>query len=254
MLKKLEELREELKNLAYTNTAFSEAKRDDLRLETGSNLTNPNTEILKFLLPKITACRRLLAEKIGYIVPIIRVCDNVSLNPNEYILYAHEIKIANGNFYTEKYMVSEKDFEKAEKVFNNIEKIEDIDPLTQEKVYWINKTDFVKYFSGITAKMPVDILVEHIKKALIENADKIITLKEIEKYSKFVSDNYSKSLAKEIAVIGCLKIKFILSELIKKGFSIKDIGYVYEQILSENNSNDSKEILLAKIEKDLQNI
>ena len=72
---------------------------DNIRLELGygllSLINNPSE---RRLTEQIKALRRQLASEMGFIMPAVRIQDNLQLPPNNYILRVKEIEAGNGNF------------------------------------------------------------------------------------------------------------------------------------------------------------
>ena len=98
--------------------------------------------------------------------------------------------------------------------------------------------------------MPADVFIMYLKKVVIENADKILSLKDTYNYITTVKDNYSDKIAEKISnEVDIADIQYILSNLIKKNISVKNIGYIFEQIYKLNRNNFTNDKIVCEISK-----
>ena len=72
-------------------------KVDDIELEFGYGLI-PLADVDQGgdLLDRIVMIRRQIAMELGLVVPIVRLRDNIQLNPNEYVIKIKGVKVAKG--------------------------------------------------------------------------------------------------------------------------------------------------------------
>lgn len=76
---------------------------DPIELELGYNLI-PLVE-KGDLINRIRAMRRQIAQDLGFIVPPVRVRDNLSLEPNKYRILLYGTEVAEGEVYVDMYLV-----------------------------------------------------------------------------------------------------------------------------------------------------
>ncbi len=240
---KLKKSQKELIELASTDK-FYNLNCDEINIEVGKNIINL---AITMILPKIISLRTLLAEEKGYIIPKVTVKDNVNLEENTYNVYLHGIKAGSGKIFIDRYMIFEDEI-KGEVNIDDIDKIEET--LFDKKVYWIKKYDIIQKLNQTKFLMPADVFIMYLKKVVIENADKILSLKDTYNYITTVKDNYSDKIAEKISnEVDIADIQYILSNLIKKNISVKNIGYIFEQIYKLNRNNFTNDKIVCEISK-----
>src|SRR5690606_16815276 len=75
-------------------------KVDEIELELGYGLI-PLADVNQGgdLLDRIVMIRRQIAMELGLVVPIVRLRDNIQLNPNEYIIKIKGVEVSRGEVY-----------------------------------------------------------------------------------------------------------------------------------------------------------
>ncbi len=56
--------------------------------------------------------RRQIAMELGLVVPIVRLRDNIQLNPNEYIIKIKGVQISKGEVFFRSYLAMDLELEK----------------------------------------------------------------------------------------------------------------------------------------------
>src|SRR5690606_11523815 len=99
-------------------------KVDDIELEFGYGLI-PLADVEQGgdLLDRIVMIRRQIAMELGLVVPIVRLRDNIQLNPNEYTIKIKGVKVAKGEVYFDHYLAMDPGTAEGE-----IEGIETVEP------------------------------------------------------------------------------------------------------------------------------
>lgn len=81
---------------------------DELRLELGYGLLPMMNEAGgegDKLTEQIKALRRQLAAEMGFVMPAVRILDNVQLAANDYVIKVKEIEAGRGTLYSGQFMV-----------------------------------------------------------------------------------------------------------------------------------------------------
>lgn len=246
-MKQLEELQGELRNLVNPDRFLDKLSFDDISLEFGIKLLQICDPGIKGdVLPKIAALRQKVTDEYGYIIPSIRILDNQSIDDYKYNIYAQGINIASGYVYPDRYMIDEE--QEKLNCIADVDTIDDVNPLTQKKVTWISKQDIIKISGNVKFLTATEVLISHFKEVAIQNADKILTIKNTYKYIDFVKKNYSEDIVNNLLeVIDVAEIKYVLSNLIKDRVSIQNIGYIFELIYYFARFDKQNQIISEKI-------
>lgn len=246
-MKQLEEIQGEFRNLVNPDRFLDKLSFDDISLEFGIKLLQIcDPDIKGDVLPKIAALRQKVTDEYGYIIPSIRIWDNQSIDDYKYNIYAQGINIANGYVYPDRYMIDEE--QEKLNCMADIDTIDDVNPLTQKKVTWISKQDIIKISGNVKFLTATEVLISHFKEVAIQNADKILTIKNTYKYIDFVKKNYSEDIVhKLLEVVDAAEIKCVLSNLIKDKISIQNIGYIFELIYLFAKTDKQNQTISEKI-------
>jgi len=86
------------------------------------------------LLDRVVMIRRQLALELGMIVPIIRLRDNIQLNPNEYVIKIKGVEVAGGELMLDHYLAMSPGF-----VEEEIEGIKTTEPAFGLPAVWITE-------------------------------------------------------------------------------------------------------------------
>ena len=86
------------------------------------------------LLDRIVMIRRQIAMELGLVVPIVRLRDNIQLNPNEYIIKIKGVKVSKGEVYFDHYLAMDSGVGEG-----NIEGIDTIEPAFGLPAKWITE-------------------------------------------------------------------------------------------------------------------
>ncbi len=112
-------------------------KVDDIELEFGYGLI-PLADVNQGgdLLDRIVMIRRQIAMELGLIVPIVRLRDNIQLNPNEYIIKIKGVQVAQGEVLFDHYLAMDPGTGEGE-----IEGIDTIEPAFGLPAKWITEKE-----------------------------------------------------------------------------------------------------------------
>lgn len=228
-LSDLDNIKSQMQDLVDPNNQFGRLGIDILEIQVGHGLlciADPDRG--GTLLAKTDVLRQELTDKLGYIIPSIRIRDCVSLDLNEYTILIRGNVVASGFVYPDKYMVLADEWDsKVGKVPENV--IYGVDPTYEVQCYWLNKEDVEKH-TNISAIIPEDVIKTHLEAIVIKYVDSILTGTDIKKYLILVNSQEETLMETILQRIELEDIRRIFASLIREQVSIKDIIFVLTRL------------------------
>ncbi|HHW47821.1 MAG TPA: flagellar biosynthesis protein FlhA [Clostridiaceae bacterium] len=179
------------------------------------------------LLDRVVMIRRQLALELGMIVPIIRLRDNIQLNPNEYIIKIKGVEVSKGELMPDHYLAMNPGL-----VEEEIDGIKTVEPAFGLPAIWINETQRDKAeMYGYTVVDPPSIIATHLTEILKKFAHELMGRQEVQTLIDNVKQNYPaivEELVPKVMTVG--EIQKVLANLLKEGVSIRDMVTILETL------------------------
>lgn len=230
LMNKLEDVRDEMINLAGTKRMYERFDVDLIRLEVSTPLIKPIADPDEggLLLPKVIALRERITDKLGFVIPNIRIVDRTDLKDYEYRILFREILIDNGFVYPSHVMVKKLDFDNLnlELPRNYMEFTNAIHPIEKDEVYWFKEKDIEK--QNINKLNAVDVIIKHIELLAIEHSDELMTQSDVTQLMDVVKKTNPELTEHILDFLAMADLKKIFTNLIKEKISIEDIAYIFE--------------------------
>ncbi len=192
---------------------------------------------------RIGALRRKFAQQLGFIIPMVRIRDNISLEPNAYEIRLYDHVIAKGTLEPDRFLAM--DSGTVEKPVKGI--------ATKEPVYglpaiWITEQNKeAAEFNGYTVIDPESVLITHLSETIARNAHELLTREDVQTLVDRLRQS-QPSLVGEV-VGECISIGMlqrVLQNLLKENISIRDMPMILET-LGENASKTKSHVLLTEL-------
>jgi flagellar biosynthesis protein FlhA len=203
-------------------------KIDNVRLELGYALlpmiNNPHGPKLT---DQIKALRRALAGEMGFVMPSVRIQDNMQLPANSYIVYVKEVEAGRGELRPNMLMVMDP---RGEDITLPGEKTKE--PTFGLPAVWIEPGGREEaLFRGYTVVDPSTIITTHLTEVIKDYMPDLLTYAETQKLLDEVDKENQKLIAdmvpSQISVGG---IQRVLQNLLQERVSIRDLGSILEGI------------------------
>ena len=205
-------------------------KMDDLRVELGYGLLpliNDNGKGGEKLSDQIKALRRQIASDLGYIMPPVRLLDNVQLGANEYVIKIKEVDAGKGTLFPGQYMVMDPMGGKV-----TIPGTQTTEPTFGLPATWVDgRLREEAAIRGYTVVDPATVLSTHLSETLKTNVSELLSYADVKKLLSEVPSDQAKLIDEivpsQITVSG---IQRILQLLLAERVSIRDLGTILEGI------------------------
>ena len=203
-------------------------KIDNVRLELGYALlpmiNNPHGLTLT---DQIKALRRALAGEMGFVMPSVRIQDNMQLPANSYVIYVKEVEAGRGELRPNMLMVMDP---RGEDITLPGEKTKE--PTFGLPAVWIEPGGREEaLFRGYTVVDPSTIITTHLTEVIKDYMPDLLTYAETQKLLDEMDKENQKLIADIIpSQISLGGVQRVLQNLLQERVSIRDLGAVLEGI------------------------
>ena len=203
-------------------------KMDDLRVELGYGLLPLiNSEEEDKLTDQIKALRRQLARDMGFVMPSVRILDNVQLEPNHYAIKIKEVMSGEGDLQVDQFMVMDPSGGQVDLPGTQM-----IEPTFGLPATWIDASlrDEAS-FKGYTVVDPATVLSTHLTEILKTNMSELLSYAEVQKLLDELSDVHQKLIEDIVpSQINVTGIQRVLQSLLSERVSIRDLPTILEGV------------------------
>ena len=204
-------------------------KIDDLKIELGYALLPlvNSPDGTDRLTEQIKALRRSLAVEMGFVMPAVRILDNVQLEANTYVIKIKEVEAGSGRIWPGQYMVMDPTGAQV-----NLPGIHTTEPTFGLPATWVDAS--LKEEASLKSHTVVDaatVLSTHLTELLKNNVSELLSYSEVQKLIKELPKEQGE-LIKDIAPaqITMSGIQRVLQLLLAERVSIRDLSTILEGI------------------------
>lgn len=203
-------------------------KVDAIRLEIGYGLLPLiNDEANRKITDQIKALRRALAAELGFVMPSIRIQDNMQLDANEYNIYIKEVRCGKGELRPTQLLIMDP---RGEKITLPGEETQE--PTFGLQAMWISPSYREEaMFRGYTVVDPATVVTTHITELVKENMPELLSYAETQKLLDDLDKEHHK-LVKDLipSKISLAAVQRVLKNLLQERVSIRDLPTILEGI------------------------
>ncbi|MBP7347563.1 MAG: flagellar biosynthesis protein FlhA [Butyrivibrio sp.] len=201
------------------------------------------------LLDRVVMIRRQIALELGTVVPIIRLRDNIQLNPNQYIIKIKGIQISEGEILFDHYMAMNPGH-----VEDEITGIPTFEPSFHLPAIWITESQRERAESfGYTVVDPPSIIATHLTEIIREHIAELLTRQDIQNLVNNLKEN-NQALVDELVpkLMSLGEIEKVLQNLLKEGISIRDLVTIFETLADYAPTTHDTDILTEYVRQSLK--
>ena len=179
------------------------------------------------LFDRLVMIRRQCALELGIIVPMIRLRDNIQLQPNEYIIKIKGVEVAGGSVLFDHYLAMNPGNADGE-----LSGIDTVEPSFGLPAKWIDSKEREKAeIYGYTVVDPPSIIATHLTEIIKRYAHELIGRQDV----KMLIDNLKEtqpSLVDEVtpALLSLGEIQKVLANLLRESVSIRNFATIVEAL------------------------
>ena len=201
------------------------------------------------LLDRVVMIRRQIALELGTVVPIIRLRDNIQLNPNQYIIKIKGIQVSEGEILFDHYMAMNPGY-----VEEEITGIPTFEPSFHLPAIWITEGQRERAESlGYTVVDPPSIIATHLTEIIRQYIADLLSRQDVQNLINNLKES-NPSLVEELVpkLLGLGEIQKVLQNLLKEGISIRDLLTIMETLADYAPATRDTDILTEYVRQSLK--
>ena len=201
------------------------------------------------LLDRVVMIRRQIALELGTVVPIIRLRDNIQLNPNQYIIKIKGIQISEGEILFDHYMAMNPGF-----VEEEITGIPTFEPSFHLPAIWITENQRERAESlGYTVVDPPSIIATHLTEIIRSHIAELLSRQDVQNLVNNLRET-NQVLVDELTpkLLGLGEIQKVLQNLLSEGISIRDLLTIFETLADYAVTTHDTDVLTEYVRQALK--
>ncbi len=201
------------------------------------------------LLDRVVMIRRQMALELGTVVPIIRLRDNIQLNPNQYIIKVKGIQVSEGEILFDHYMAMNPGY-----VEEEITGIPTFEPSFHLPAIWITEGQRERAESlGYTVVDPPSIIATHLTEIIRQYISELLTRQDVQNLVNNMKET-NPTLVEELVpkLLGIGEIQKVLQNLLGEGISIRDMLTIMETLADYGPTTRDTDVLTEYVRQSLK--
>ncbi len=220
-------------------------KSDPIRLEIGRKLLplvdpgagSPLTQVM----PQI---RKDIAQSTGFVIPGIRIKDNLNIPYDSYIIYLKEAPIGTGEIFLDKFLA-----------IGNREALSQLkgwsvkDPVFQSPALWIEPAQRGKAEElGCLVMGPLNVLTTHLRETIERNVGELLGIQDVYRSLTYLKETHPLLVEDFLKDKKKLRyLKKILQNLLAERVSIKDMATIVETVTDYEEELEKTDIVTEMV-------
>lgn len=201
------------------------------------------------LLDRVVMIRRQIALELGCVVPMIRLRDNIQLNPNQYVIKIKGVPVSEGEILFDHYMAMNPGY-----VEEEITGIPTFEPSFHLPAIWITEAQRERAESlGYTVVDPPSIIATHLTEVVRNHLDELLTRQDVQNLINNIQEA-NTTLVSELVpkLLGVGEIQKVLQNLLKEGISIRDLVTIFETLADNATTTRDTDVLTEYVRQSLK--
>ncbi|ATY85010.1 flagellar biosynthesis protein FlhA [Kyrpidia spormannii] len=192
------------------------------------------------LLDRVVMIRRQLALELGVVLPVVRIRDNIQLQPDEYVIKIRGSEVARGRLMLGYYLA----------ISPGVDDPRVVGVATKEPAFglpalWIGPEMRERAeLSGYTVVDPPSVVATHLTEVLKRHAYELIGRQETRQLIDALRRHHA-ALVDEVVpnVVGYGEVQKVLSNLLREGVPIRDLATIVETLADAVKTTHDPELL-----------
>ena len=201
------------------------------------------------LLDRVVMIRRQIALELGCVVPMIRLRDNIQLNPNQYVIKIKGVPVSEGEILFDHYMAMNPGY-----VEEELTGIPTFEPSFHLPAIWITEGQRERAESlGYTVVDPPSIIATHLMEIIRSNLHELLTRQDVQNLIdnvKEANETLISELVPKMLSVG--EIQKVLQNLLMEGISIRDLITIFETLADYAPTTHDADILTEYARQNLK--
>ena len=178
------------------------------------------------LLERIRSMRRKIASDFGFLMPQVRIRDNLHLKPTQYQVLLKGIAIGEGEIMPDKFLAMDSGMATGE-----ISGEPTKEPAFGLDALWISPEQKEEaIINGYTVVDPATVISTHMSELIKKNAEELLTRQEVQSLIDKIKDDYPVIIDDVLKVASVGLIQRVLKALLHEKIPLKDMLTILETI------------------------
>ncbi|MBN1505459.1 MAG: flagellar biosynthesis protein FlhA [Sedimentisphaerales bacterium] len=194
---------------------------------------------------RIGALRRQFAQQLGVVVPLVRLRDDLNIEPNAYEIRLSEIPVAKGSLEPDMFLAMDSGLAQ-----RKIDGIKTTEPVYGLPALWIaaNKKETAE-LDGYTVIDPESVFITHLSETLKRHADELLTREDVQLLVDRLRKSQPSLVGEMIGTESPISIGLlqrVLKNLLRSGIAIRELTAILEA-LAENAPKTKNPVMLTEM-------
>jgi flagellar biosynthesis protein FlhA len=202
------------------------------------------------LLERIRSMRRKIASDFGFLMPQVRIRDNLHLQPQQYQILLKGISIGEGQIQPDKFLAMDSGMATGE-----IEGEKTKEPAFGLDAMWIfpeQKEDAI--INGYTVVDPATVISTHMSELIKRNAEDLLTRQEVQTLVNKIKNDFPVIVDDVLKVASIGLIQRILKALLHEKIPLKDMLTILETIADIAEYTKNVDVITEQVRAKLSRI
>jgi len=199
---------------------------------------------------RIGALRRQFAQQMGIIIPLVRLRDDLNLEPNTYEIRLSEVPVAKGFLEPDMFLAMD-----AGAVREKVDGIKTTEPVYGLPALWIvGAKKEAAELNGYTVIDPESVFITHLSETLKRHADELLTREDVQLLIDRLRKNQPSLVGEVIGTEGDVSIGLlqrVLRNLLKSNIPIRELTAILEALAENASKTKSASTLTEMVRKSL---
>ncbi len=198
---------------------------------------------------RLVTFRKQFAMEMGIVIPAVRLRDNGTLNPNQYVIKLKGEEVSRGEVLIDYYLALDPG-----NLTGSIDGIETIEPAYGIPSKWItsDKKEMAEIY-GYTVIDPLSVVVTHLSEIIRRHAHELITRQDVNQLLESVKKTDATLVDDVIPnLISYSNLQKILCNLLKEGVPVRDMETILSTISDYASSVRETEVLTEYVRQALK--
>lgn len=196
------------------------------------------------LLNRIKAIRRQLALEMGFIVPPVRIRDNLQLEANGYNVMLKSVPIADGTIFPDKFLIMNPEGE-----ISSLEGIPTKEPAFGLEAKWCDEAvKDIAEMEGYTIVDPSTVIATHLTEVIKRNAHELLGRQETQELLDKLKEKYPKLVDDVVpSILDLGTVNRVLQSLLRERVSVRNLQTIMEVLATFGMQNKHPDYLIEKV-------
>jgi flagellar biosynthesis protein FlhA len=199
---------------------------------------------------RIGALRRKFAQEYGIVIPLVRLRDNINLDPTTYEIKIFDHVVAKGQLEPSMFLAMD-----AGNVREKVDGIETAEPVYGLPALWITSEEKEKAeLNGYTVIDPESVFITHLSETLKKHAEELLTREDVQLLVDRLRKTQPSLVGEVIGANGEVPIGLlqrVLKNLLQNAIPIRELTIILESLGENASKTKNPELLTEMVRKRL---